>query len=152
MKKINSEQRGRVRVLVTSSATHMMNAELMVELFEELYTPALKLRRAALGLGSEVPCLLMADSFTGTHSFSCGHQQRRERWADTMNVILPLQVPGGWSAKGQPCDQVFSHFKYRVRLVMDCKLGFGTSYFSRSKYEKLALGATGLVQGLGFGV
>ena len=127
-----------------SNGSHMFTAETIIQLFEGLYSPAFKIKRSQLGLGLEHRGLLMADAFTGAHTESGGYAARRKRWSSQENVLLPASQPGGWSAKAQPCDQLFSHYKHRVRIKMDTKLGFGDSYFNRAKYEQLSIAATGV--------
>ena len=72
-----------------------------------------------------------------------GFLEKRQRFAATANCVLPLAQPGGWSAKGQPCDQVFGHYKARTKQRMDQLLGFNESYFKRQGFEDLPLGSSG---------
>ena len=120
----------------------MFNAETVVNLYENLYSHAFKLKRRECNLGMEHRGLLVCDAFTGSHSETKGHDARRLRWSEACNVELPCAQPGGWSAKGQPCDQIFCHFKERVRECTDRLLGFGQTYFDRPRYEELPLAPT----------
>ena len=130
-------------MIVNHGPSHMMHSESIIELYENLYKPAFKIKRNKLGLGLDSKGLLMTDGFTGAHSGS-DHLERRMRFSESENVELPLEQCGGWSAKGQPADQVFSHFKERTRLALDIALGFGKTYFDRAPYESLPLGPTGV--------
>ena len=128
---------------MNASETHMFNAESVIDLYENLYSDAFKLKRHQCNLDIQHRGLLVCDAFTGSHSESNGHDARRLRWSEACNVELPHAQPGGWSAKGQPCDQIFCHFKERVRERTDIMTGFGQTYFDRKRYEELSLAPTG---------
>ena len=120
-KELNDAYPGEIFVLLNNnSGTHMMNSESALEMFEGLYSSAFKLKRNQLKLPADALGCLVCDGFTGSHSDSQGYLERRHRWAAANHVLLPQEQPGGWSARGQPCDQVFAHYKERVRLAMDC--------------------------------
>lgn len=74
---------------------------------------------------------------------SDGYEARRDRFAAAANCLLPAPQPGGWSAKGQPCDQIFGLYKDRTRRAMDHLLGFASNYWERTKYHELPLGPSG---------
>ena len=71
-----------------------------------LFSPAFRLQRHKHGLTLEHRGMLLCDAFTGGHAQALGQGARRERWAEAMNIHLPEAQPGGWSAKGQPCDKL----------------------------------------------
>ncbi len=121
----------------------MMCSETVIQLYDELFVGAFKLQRQKYNLSHEVKGMILCDAFTGSHAASGGAEQRRLRFASVANVILPLSQPGGWSSAGQPCDQVFNHFKQRCRKATDDYLGLTESFFNRPKYETLQLGPTG---------
>ena len=75
----------------------MMTGESVLELYENLFTPAFKLQRHARGLTLKDRGLLICDAFTGFHSGSAGLDVRRMRWSEETNVRLPEAQPGGWS-------------------------------------------------------
>ena len=145
---INHKYPGQVYIIMNNGPSHMMNSESILELYEKLYTPAFKLKRHHLGLSHESKGMLLCDGFTGAHSSSEGWDERRLRFGEAENIILPPNMPGGWSAKGQPADQIFSHYKSRVRDAMDIALGFGSTFFDRCKYQELPIGPTGPRSGL----
>lgn len=142
-KEINLQNTGLVYVMQSRGSSHMMDSESILDMYNSLYQPAFKLRRQKLGLSHSTPGFLVCDGFTGAHSKSSGFSERRDRFAESSNVVLPPELPGGWSAKGQPADQVFALYKANVRLAMDVALGFGGTYFRNSGYESLPLAATG---------
>lgn len=121
----------------------MMCAETIIQLYNELFVWAFKLQRPKYNLPHEAKGMILCDAFTGSHAESGGAEQRRLRFASVANVRLPSEQPGGWSAAGQPCDQVFNHFKQRCRKATDDHLGLTESFFNRPKYETLQLGPTG---------
>ena len=145
---INDKYPGEVYIIVNNGPTHMMNSESILELYERLYSPAFKVKRHQLGLTHAHTGMLVCDGFTGAHSSSEGWDERRLRFSEAENIVLPPNMPGGWSAKGQPADQIFSHYKSRVRDAMDVVLGFGSTFFDRSKYHELPIGPTGTRRGL----
>ncbi|OLP36371.1 hypothetical protein AK812_SmicGene48847, partial [Symbiodinium microadriaticum] len=53
---------------LVNEETHFFNAETVCVLFEQLYTPALKLQRAKYSLTREVKAMLQTDGFTGGHA------------------------------------------------------------------------------------
>ena len=144
MTDLNARFKGKALFLMSGTDSHMMNAETVLQLYQELYSDGFKSQRLRHGLTHQHRGLLLCDGFTGSHAESAGLAQRRQRWADACNVELPAPQPGGWSAKGQPCDQCFSHYKLRVKRKMDQKLNLHASYFQRSGYEELQVGSTGL--------
>ena len=142
-KEIDDKYKGQIYVLNnTESTTHFMTSETILEMYENLYRHAYRLKRAQLNM-EDRRGFLMCDGFTGAHRATGGHIERRDRFAESCNLHLPPEFPGGWSAKGQPCDQIFNHYKLRCRLASDVHLGFGSSYFASTKYEALPIGATG---------
>lgn len=82
------------------SATHFMNADTTVELIEKLIGPATMIQRRKWHLLDSDPAFLIADAFTGNYATGQGEHMRRTRVAEEYNLILPLEPPGGWSAKG----------------------------------------------------
>ena len=94
-------------------------------------------------MGPSQKGLLLCDSFTGGHAASNGLDERRIRWAFANGVILPRRMPGGWSAKGQPCDQVFHLYKRNVQVQMDAQMGFGPTFFHSASFESMPVGPTG---------
>ncbi|CAE7900180.1 unnamed protein product [Symbiodinium microadriaticum] len=142
--KWNEEYKGVAYWIVSTTESHMMTGESVLELYENLFTPAFKLQRHARGLTLKDRGLLICDAFTGFHSGSAGLDVRRMRWSEETNVRLPEAQPGGW--KGQPGDRLFGTYKARVKLALDRSLGFGTDLFNRDKYHLLPLASTGAIR------
>lgn len=130
----------------TQSKTHFCNAELTIELWEELYGPALKLQREKYGLTRATRGMLLCDAFAGAHATSSGEHLRRQEWADRLNVALPDLMPGGWSAKGQPCDKVHNHWRAGCDIYLDRVLGYSGALFKRPRFEDLQLSSIGMVE------
>ena len=53
-------------------------------------------------------------------------------------------MPGGWSAKGQPCDQFHHVLRALIDQEMDIRLGFNGSLLKRLPYHELPLNASGV--------
>ena len=141
--RINQTHKGQVYVIINKSCSHMMTGESLADMYDSLFTDAFKIKRSQLGVGPSHKGLLMCDAFTGGHAVCNGLDERRTRWASANGILLPRQMPGGWSAKGQPCDQIFGFFKQRVQVRMDVQMGFGPTFFHSQSYERLPVGPTG---------
>ena len=137
---------GRVYICVIQTDSHMMTSETTLELWRNLYGPAMVQRRLLLNLPPGAKGLLIVDAFSGNHSFLGGEEQRRKLFAEEFHCVLPLKMAGGWSAKGQPCDQVHSVFRRAMDDVLDNHLGFGNNLLDRPLYEELQLSAAGTIR------
>ena len=146
IKKINRSQLGLVYIMVSNTESHFMNADTTLELFRELYGPAFHARRRFLELDDTAPGLLLADAFTGNHASLKGEQERRALLKEEFNIIPPITLPGGWSAKGQPCDQIHDKFRRILDGKLDAVLGLDGSILSRRLYEELPIGCTGTIK------
>ena len=80
--------------------------------------------------------MLVADAFTGNSSSQGGLMLRREKWAQVMNVLLPALQPGGWSAHGQPQDQLHGFYKNLNDASLHSMLGFDRNLFLRLPFFK----------------
>ena len=141
---VNSKYPGRVYVLNGANCgSHFFTSESVMEMYGELYSAAFRQKRAELQLPPTTQALLLCDGFTGAHSGTGGFVERRLLWSQTNHITLPAAMPGGWSAKGQPCDALFGFYKSRVKIAMDISLGYGKSYFHAEHYESLPIGPTG---------
>lgn len=143
---VNSKHTGQVYILNgANSSTHFFSSESILEMYSDLYSAAFRQKRADLQLPPTAQALLLCDGFTGAHSNSSGFSERRLLWSQVNHVTLPVSMPGGWSAKGQPCDALFGFYKARVKVAMDISLGYGRSYFHSEHYESLPIGPTGFL-------
>lgn len=103
---------------------------------------AIQLRRAKLGLSSDVPCMLICDAFTGNFAFRHNENSRRQQWAQESNVLLPQKVVGGWSAHGQPCDAFHHLFRRLTNHFIDGVLGYHNP-LQETIHRAVALGTNG---------
>lgn len=90
--------------------------------------------------------MLLADAFTGNSSKKAGLHLMREKFAQELNVILPPPQPGGWSAWGQPQDQVHGFFKKMNDDSTRALLGYDANLFTRPQFYQLELGGTGAIK------
>ena len=137
---------GKVYIIVSQTESHMMTSDTTIELWRNLYGPAFVARRIQLGLPPDAKGLLIVDAFSGNHSFLGGEDGRRKLFAEEFSIVLPLKMPGGWSAKGQPCDQVHAVYRRILGQVLDDMLGFGGNLLDRPLYEELQLTSLGTVK------
>ena len=99
-----------------------MNAQTFVVLLTELYKGAFSLQRAKLSLSQDHKGLLLADAWSGNQAGDQGLALVRKAWSIENNVLLPLKMPGGWSARGQPVDQIHHLFRLGVQLIISNQL------------------------------
>lgn len=66
----------------------------------------------------------LCDAWSGFFSAGHGEQLRRDAFYELHNIVAPTKPPGGWSSHGQPCDQVHSMFRNRIRSLDMSSLGF----------------------------
>ena len=52
-----------------------------------------------------------------------GQDMERQLFSQAANCALPTKKPGGWSAKGQPCDAIINHVKKVQDRLKDAALG-----------------------------
>jgi hypothetical protein len=119
IRKINTAYVGEVLVFESGSESHFMTASTTVVFQEQLLTPAFAAKRRKMGL-EDATGLLLVDAFTGNFAWRQGEDLVRAEWARNNRVVLPFKPPGGWSARGQPCDAW--HFQVRRQLCF-CVFG-----------------------------
>lgn len=81
----------------------------------------------------------LCDAWTGFFSSGHGEQIRRDQFYDLHNIEAPTRPPGGWSSHGQPCDQVHSMFRARIRSRDVSSLGFCGDLRNRPRYSLWAM-------------
>ena len=140
---MNAKYVGKVYMFTSGSQSHFMNADTTVEFLEALVAPAYKLQRKKHKLDHSTVGMLQCDAFAGNFADNAGEHLRRKQIAREMNVLLPDVQPGGWSAKGQACDKINGHYKHRVDIYVDKKLGYDHNLLSRPQFEDCVLGPTG---------
>ena len=62
---------------------------------------------------------------------------RRRKWAKQTNAGFLPKPPGGWSAKGQPCDAFHAYFRLLTDQYEDQCLGYGHNIFRRPRPEDI---------------
>ena len=62
---------------------------------------------------------------------------RRRKWAKQTNAGFLPKPPGGWSAKGQPCDAFHAFFRVLTDRYEDQCLGYGHNIFRRPRPEDI---------------
>ena len=60
-------------------------------------------------------------------------QPSGEHFASTSNVALPARQPGGWSARGQPCDAVHSIYRRYMTFYQETCFGYRGRLMQRAK-------------------
>ena len=146
VQKANASHWGRCHIVVSRSETHFMCADTTIELWNNLYGPAFVLRRQALGLPSDALGMLLADAFTGNHATLAGEALRRAKFFEEFHILGPPQMPGGWSAKGQPCDQLHHVFRAHVDALTDKLLGYTVCLLDRPLFHELEVGSAGTIK------
>ena len=85
----NREFRGSCFLFESETKSHFMTGNTFQTLMHGLLTPAFALKRQQLGLTKKNRALLLADAWSGFHSFKTGLQTAREGWSASCNVKLP---------------------------------------------------------------
>ncbi|CAK9001059.1 unnamed protein product, partial [Durusdinium trenchii] len=134
---LNQKYEGEVMLIRNDSKTHFMNSESTLVMYQELLTKAFQKQREKHHMESQRG-LLVADGFTGNYSNHSGLGLLRHKWAALNNIRLPSVEPGGWSAHGQPQDQIHGFFKSMndasaQKELQFSKLQIGTSGQSYKK-------------------
>ena len=106
---------------------------------------ALRLQRARLNLSAHERAMVLTDGFTGNTATKHGEDTRRARWSQSVNCGFFPPPPGGWSAHGQPCDAVHSHYRRLMDCYEDICLGFEANPLKRARIEFLLRDEVGFV-------
>lgn len=139
----NTKNRGHALLFCSERKTHFMNGETWLLLLQHLYTDSYAIQRMRHGLGKEHEGLLLVDGWTGYFSTSSGLDVARTAWAENVNVRLPDQQVGGWSASGQPVDQLHHIFRARLDLCDCSDAGFHPDLRSRPSFDSMPIKASG---------
>ena len=107
----------RAFVLSSEQKSHFMTAETWLSMLKGMMTNAFAQQRKKLRLNHDAPGLLLCDGWTGFHSWRTGLDAARAAWSKANNVVQADTQPGGWSACGQPCDQLHHLLRARFDLV-----------------------------------
>lgn len=141
----NNAHRGEAFLFSSEKRSHFMSGEQFVILLKELLGQAFTQQRAKHSLPGDTLGMLLADGWSGYHSFSTGLDLVRSLWASENRVLLPDLQIGGWSASNQPVDQVHAIFRTRLDLVDASDAGCHADLRSREKYQNMPIKANGQV-------
>ena len=87
----NQKWLGQAMVFTSQSSSHFMTAETFLVYLHQLITPALSRQRAILKVPKTTKALLLADAWSGFHSFKSGMERAREGWAQQAHCLLPAK-------------------------------------------------------------
>ena len=132
MDEYNKKYPGQHFIMNSEATTHFMNANSTLLFFHEAIKPSLKLQRQTHGLDHHDKASITADAFSGNFAFCSGEDRRRELWCEEANSIQAARPPGGWSAKGQPCDALHMLFRKYQDAYMDAYLGYHSDHAARA--------------------
>ena len=65
--------------------------------------------------------------------------QRGDHFSQTSRVVLPSRQPGGWSARGQPCDAIHAVLRRYMAFYAESTLGYRSSLIERASKAPLLL-------------
>ena len=114
---LNKKFMNRAFVLSSEGKSHFMTADTWTSMLKGMMTNAFANQRKKLRLKPNVPGLLLCDGWTGFHSWRTGLDTSRAAWAKANHVVQADTQAGGWSACGQPCDQLHHLLRARFDLV-----------------------------------
>ena len=73
------------------------------------------------------------------HICQSSNRQRGEAFSQNNRVVLPCRQPGGWSARGQPCDAVHSIFRRHMTFFTESSLGYRSSILNQATSSPLMM-------------
>ena len=68
LKELNEVHKGQALFIMSSSDTHMMCSNTLIQMYEELFVGGFKMQRQKYNLDHSVKGMLLCDAFTGAHS------------------------------------------------------------------------------------
>ncbi|CAK9086713.1 unnamed protein product [Durusdinium trenchii] len=145
IQKWNAEHVGSSLIISSQTPTHFMNAESLIVVLEQLYSPAFEAQRKRYNLSAHDRGALLADAWTGTFSQAAGMNLRRHTWYERHNIEPPVVQPGGWSTHGQPVDSMHAAYRQGIRKKDLASTGHCANLRERARYETLDLKASGQV-------
>ncbi|CAK8993087.1 unnamed protein product [Durusdinium trenchii] len=133
-----------------------MTGETFIILLHGLISPALALQRIKLGLPHDKKALLLCDAWSGFHTFKGGLDAIRAAWSEQAHCVLPIYCvclrarfalstheAGGFSANGQPIDQVHHLLRARLELVDADDIACESDLHRRPRYDALPIAPSG---------
>ena len=117
---MNDKHRGKFKVFRTHKKGHMWDAQMFIRWLWEIAGPTYRSLRKKYGLEG-VWGMLLADAFGGYTSKSI--RSELLKWSEAflvhiLGVTWGPEVPGGWSAPGQPND-AFHQFLHLIRKAYE---------------------------------
>lgn len=141
----NEAHRGEALLFSSEKRSHFMSGEQYVLLLKDLLTQAFAQQRAKHSLPADTLGMILADGWSGYHSFSTGLDVVRSVWSSENRVLQPDLQIGGWSASNQPVDQIHAIFRSRLDLVDASDAGCQADLRSREKYQNMPIKPNGQV-------
>ncbi len=77
---------------------------------------------------------IICDAWTGGFATSKGEHLTRQAFYSTHRIQEPFKFVGGWSAHGQPVDQLHATFRKRIRAMDISSLGMIPNLRERPRY------------------
>ena len=145
LNQFNDDNKGFYFVNVSETDSHFMTAESTCVMYECLFKDAFRMQRKRWNLDATCRGALQCDDFSGNRAEKEGHASRRDQFSRCVNVALPLQKRGGWSAKGSVCDAFHAEFRKLQDHVEDTHLGFNASISKRTPLQDLQITSNGTV-------
>ena len=133
----NAKHRGVAFAAFSESSSHFMTSQTFNELLVGIYGDAFSKQRKKYQLDGTIRGMFLADAWTGFHATSGGEDLQRKSFTMQYNVEMPIKMPGGWSANGQPVDQLHHVFRRKMAQVDADYLGYKSDLRKRKSYENL---------------
>ena len=100
-----------------------------------MYAAAFRNKRRELGVDANTPGILIHDAFTGNTS---GREAcLRQKFCSADNIKIFSEVPGGWSANGQPCDAIHQYYRSLNDSFQTVSLGMNRNPLLRQRLQDL---------------
>ncbi|CAL1164996.1 unnamed protein product [Cladocopium goreaui] len=144
MREWNAKHVGASYIISTETSSHFMHSNSLLEIYDQCYSVAFHLQRKKLGLSDSDRGAVICDAWTGSFSRSRGEETRRNIFYESHNVEPPLRPVGGWSAHGQPVDQLHGVFRSRIRHLDLLQLDMGRDLRKRPEYHEMPIRSSGL--------
>lgn len=143
MDSFNAAHRGHAFMFSSLHKGHFMNGATFITLMKGMLSDAFALQRQRYQLASSVKGLILCDAWTGFHCHRSGLDCSREAWAEANSVVLPDKQVGGWSANGQPVDQLHHLLRYRMDLVDCSDVGWSADLRQRPVFDAMPVRPNG---------
>ncbi|CAK9114704.1 Uncharacterized protein (Fragment), partial [Durusdinium trenchii] len=146
IQEFNASHVASAMVVPSGTNSHFMTSDTLLQVWEQLYSPALAKQRSRYGLKLDDPgaeAAFLADAWSGTHSSSKGEDARRRAFCKLHRIREPRKQPGGWSCHGQPVDQCHMQYREKIRSLDVSSLSMHADLRSRAAFEEVSMRASG---------